>query len=501
MVTAPPASSGDLVVAAPRGPVLPAGRLLHRPVAAGRARRHHACARRPCARGPRPLPGDATAGRHVLRTRLGDITLQTLAYGEAHRRTTACASRCTRPATCSARPRCGSSMAARSGSPRATTRSEPGRAPARRSSRCAATASSPNRPSACRSTAGAAGARCSPRSTPGGARNADGRPRQRAARLRLRQGAAHPGRRRRRIGPIVVHGAVEPLNRAYRAAGVALPPTAAGHRGRATRRRCGARWCRAAVGAAARPGCAASATTATPSPAAGCSCAARAGARGVDRGFVLSDHADWPGLHARHRRHRRRARHRHPRLRGGAWCAGSASRASQAERASTTEYGDDDDRRRRRRADDRAAARGAMKRFAAPLRRARRARTVDQRQGRRAAALLRAGARRATRPGRCTSWPAASRARWCRPACCARWRCEAAGIADWLFDECYQAVGDLAETIALVLPPPSASQRRRPGRLGRGAPAAAARPARPRSRPARVASYWDELDAAASASC
>src|ERR1700710_3122773 len=27
------------------------------------------------------------------------------------------------------------------------------------------------------------------------------------------------------IGPIVVHGAVEPLNRAYRAAGVALPPT------------------------------------------------------------------------------------------------------------------------------------------------------------------------------------------------------------------------------------------------------------------------------------
>ena len=30
--------------------------------------------------------------------------------------------------------------------------------------------------------------------------------------------------------------------------------------------------------------------------------------------------------------------------------------------------------------------------------------------------------------------------------------CEMAGIAGWLFDECYQAVGDLAETIALVLP-------------------------------------------------
>ena len=30
--------------------------------------------------------------------------------------------------------------------------------------------------------------------------------------------------------------------------------------------------------------------------------------------------------------------------------------------------------------------------------------------------------------------------------------CQAAGIEDWLFEECYQAVGDLAETIAYVLP-------------------------------------------------
>jgi len=30
--------------------------------------------------------------------------------------------------------------------------------------------------------------------------------------------------------------------------------------------------------------------------------------------------------------------------------------------------------------------------------------------------------------------------------------CAVAGIEDWLFEECYQAVGDLAETIALVLP-------------------------------------------------
>ena len=33
--------------------------------------------------------------------------------------------------------------------------------------------------------------------------------------------------------------------------------------------------------------------------------------------------------------------------------------------------------------------------------------------------------------------------------------CAAAGIDDWLFEACYQAVGDLAETIAHVLPPPA----------------------------------------------
>ena len=32
---------------------------------------------------------------------------------------------------------------------------------------------------------------------------------------------------------------------------------------------------------------------------------------------------------------------------------------------------------------------------------------------------------------------------------------EAAGLPEWLFDECYEAVGDLAETLALLLPPPT----------------------------------------------
>ncbi len=37
------------------------------------------------------------------------------------------------------------------------------------------------------------------------------------------------------------------------------------------------------------------------------------------------------------------------------------------------------------------------------------------------------------------------------------WAIEEAGIPDWLFGECYQAVGDLAETIALLLPSASAT--------------------------------------------
>lgn len=72
--------------------------------------------------------------------------------------------------------------------------------------------------------------------------------------------------------------------------------------------------------------------------------------------------------------------------------------------------------------------------------------------------------------------------------------CTHANIADWLFEECFQAVGDLAETIALVLPPPA-----RASELGladwveqrllplRSAPAD--------EQAARVVAWWDELDA------
>ena len=67
------------------------------------------------------------------------------------------------------------------------------------------------------------------------------------------------------------------------------------------------------------------------------------------------------------------------------------------------------------------------------------------------------------------------------------------GIADWLFEECYQAVGDLAETIAHVLPAPS-----RRGELGlarwvedRLLPLRGAEPA---EQERQVAAWWDELD-------
>jgi DNA ligase-1 len=40
------------------------------------------------------------------------------------------------------------------------------------------------------------------------------------------------------------------------------------------------------------------------------------------------------------------------------------------------------------------------------------------------------------------------------------WAIQAAGISDWLFGECHQAVGDLAETIALLLPAAQASSEK-----------------------------------------
>ena len=97
------------------------------------------------------------------------------------------------------------------------------------------------------------------------------------------------------IGPIYVHGAVELLNEAYRAAGVALPATQKlDARDKALDLR------RALVVAPpAVQGSAWARKLGDCSDAFASGWMQLRGARrrhGVDRGFVLSDHADWPGL-------------------------------------------------------------------------------------------------------------------------------------------------------------------------------------------------------------
>ncbi|MDP1741818.1 ligase-associated DNA damage response exonuclease, partial [Polaromonas sp.] len=97
------------------------------------------------------------------------------------------------------------------------------------------------------------------------------------------------------IGSIVVHGAVEPLNRAYRAAGVPLPPTrmVSEVSDKADLRRALVICPPSAVASpwVRRFG---EASTAFASGWMQLRGARRRG--GYDRGFVLSDHADWPGL-------------------------------------------------------------------------------------------------------------------------------------------------------------------------------------------------------------
>ena len=55
--------------------------------------------------------------------------------------------------------------------------------------------------------------------------------------------------------------------------------------------------------------------------------------------------------------------------------------------------------------------------------------------------------------------------------------CRMAGVDDWLFEACYQAVGDLAETIAYLLPPPDLEAAAAPTPPAAAAAAAAAAPA------------------------
>ena len=98
------------------------------------------------------------------------------------------------------------------------------------------------------------------------------------------------------IGPIVCHGAVEPINAIYREAGVAVAADAARHRDHGQTRLCG----RADRRAADRPpGSAWLNRFGDYSDALASGWMQVRGnrrRRGLDRGFALSDHADWPGL-------------------------------------------------------------------------------------------------------------------------------------------------------------------------------------------------------------
>ena len=71
--------------------------------------------------------------------------------------------------------------------------------------------------------------------------------------------------------------------------------------------------------------------------------------------------------------------------------------------------------------------------------------------------------------------------------------CHLAGLEPWLFEESYQAVGDLAETIAHVLPPP-----RHPSDIGLAHwvedRLLTLRGIDPAEQSRRIAGYWDELD-------
>ena len=73
-----------------------------------------------------------------------------------------------------------------------------------------------------------------------------------------------------------------------------------------------------------------------------------------------------------------------------------------------------------------------------------------------------------------------------------RWAAAEAGIADWLFEESYEAVGDLAETIALLLPEPQQSSEESLGewieRL------LAIRDLSPDEQQRRIVAVWRELD-------
>ena len=97
------------------------------------------------------------------------------------------------------------------------------------------------------------------------------------------------------IGPIIVHGAVKPLNEAYRAGGIALPDTrmVTEVTDKSDLRRC---LVVCPPSAAASPWMRRFGDHQTAFASGWMQVRGNRRRGGYDRGFVLSDHADWPGL-------------------------------------------------------------------------------------------------------------------------------------------------------------------------------------------------------------
>jgi DNA ligase-1 len=75
----------------------------------------------------------------------------------------------------------------------------------------------------------------------------------------------------------------------------------------------------------------------------------------------------------------------------------------------------------------------------------------------------------------------------------AQWASEMAGLPLWLFEECYESVGDLGETIVLVLPPPAAASDE-PLHVWVEERLLALRDLPEKEQRARLESHWNELD-------
>ena len=76
----------------------------------------------------------------------------------------------------------------------------------------------------------------------------------------------------------------------------------------------------------------------------------------------------------------------------------------------------------------------------------------------------------------------------------AEWASEIAGLPLWLFEECYEAVGDLGETIVLVLPPPAGASDE-PLHVWVEERLLALRGLPEKEQRARLEAYWSEMDA------